>query len=726
METINVDLTNCYGIHSLSHSFDTSRGRAFLIYAPNGVMKSSFATVFADIAASRTPSDRIYSELATSFSIVDETGSDIAPDRILVAEPYMETFASQRTATLMADRGLRSEYERLVEDLEVKALAALDGLGEAAGLRKGPTFRRDVATALSIAFGLDPQATHSSLLRLNVLLGEQPDPGLGGIRYREVFNPQVESFLSASETNRQLVEYVERYEQLIETSTYFRRGVFNHTNAAAVRRSLSDQGFFKASHTVSLAARDKTKIELGTPEQLDEAIDAEKQRILADPELSKRFEVIDKAITANVQLRDFRTYLGNHRELVPELVNSDMLRRKLWLAYAFTVQERMEAFASTYRQVTEDLDGVVERAKAQGTRWQAVLSIFKDRFSVPFEIEVGNQSDVMLKSEAPKFAFTFKDRGQSREVAHSRLMEVLSTGERRALYLLNIIFDIEARKEELGDTILVLDDVADSFDYANKYAIVEYLRDILRSGNFIMFILTHNFDFFRTVQSRLDVHREHNCLMATKNNEGVIIQRAEHLNPFRTWRQNLDNRRMLIAMIPMARNLVEYTRGEDSDEYATLTALLHRKTETDEITLTRLAEVFKNVLGAEIPGGSERIVSLIMEQAVASGKDGNPINLESKVVLAIAIRLCAEEIMIARTGGLSSVGSGRRGQTRELFDLYKDKFPSDVEPIALLERVMLMTPEIIHLNSFMYEPILDMSNEHLKSLLEDLQAFAAR
>ena len=489
---------------------------------------------------------------------------------------------------------------------------------------------------------------------------------------------------------------------------------------------MSDQGFFKASHTVSLAARDKTKIELGTPEQLDEAIDAEKQRILADPELSKRFEVIDKAITANVQLRDFRTYLGNHRELVPELVNSDMLRRKLWLAYAFTVQERMEAFASTYRQVTEDLDGVVERAKAQGTRWQAVLSIFKDRFSVPFEIEVGNQSDVMLKSEAPKFAFTFKDRGQSREVAHSRLMEVLSTGERRALYLLNIIFDIEARKEELGDTILVLDDVADSFDYANKYAIVEYLRDILRSGNFIMFILTHNFDFFRTVQSRLDVHREHNCLMATKNNEGVIIQRAEHLNPFRTWRQNLDNRRMLIAMIPMARNLVEYTRGEDSDEYATLTALLHRKTETDEITLTRLAEVFKNVLGAEIPGGSERIVSLIMEQAVASGKDGNPINLESKVVLAIAIRLCAEEIMIARTGGLSSVGSGRRGQTRELFDLYKDKFPSDVEPIALLERVMLMTPEIIHLNSFMYEPILDMSNEHLKSLLEDLQAFAAR
>ena len=29
-----------------------------------------------------------------------------------------------------------------------------------------------------------------------------------------------------------------------------------------------------------------------------------------------------------------------------------------------------------------------------------------------------------------------------------------------------------------------------------------------------------------------------------------------------------------------------------------------------------------------------------------------------------------------------------------------------------------MTPENIHLNSFMYEPILDMSNHHLKELFK--------
>ena len=31
-----------------------------------------------------------------------------------------------------------------------------------------------------------------------------------------------------------------------------------------------------------------------------------------------------------------------------------------------------------------------------------------------------------------------------------------------------------------------------------------------------------------------------------------------------------------------------------------------------------------------------------------------------------------------------------------------------------------MTPENIHLNSFMYEPIMDMSDEHLRQLYSDV------
>ena len=46
---MTVDLKNCYGIKALYHEFDFNTGNAFLIYAPNGSMKTSLARVFNDI-----------------------------------------------------------------------------------------------------------------------------------------------------------------------------------------------------------------------------------------------------------------------------------------------------------------------------------------------------------------------------------------------------------------------------------------------------------------------------------------------------------------------------------------------------------------------------------------------------------------------------------------------------------------------------------------------------
>ncbi len=61
-------------------------------------------------------------------------------------------------------------------------------------------------------------------------------------------------------------------------------------------------------------------------------------------------------------------------------------------------------------------------------------------------------------------------------------------------------------------------------------------------------------------------------------------------------------------------------------------------------------------------------------------------------------------------------------QTRILFELFKNEFSGDVDSIKILEQVNLMTPENIHLNSFMYEPILDMSDFHLKELYSNVKA----
>jgi hypothetical protein len=64
-------------------------------------------------------------------------------------------------------------------------------------------------------------------------------------------------------------------------------------------------------------------------------------------------------------------------------------------------------------------------------------------------------------------------------------------------------------------------------------------------------------------------------------------------------------------------------------------------------------------------------------------------------------------------------------QTRALIKKYAAQFPNDTAAIQTMQRVALMTPENIHLNSFMYEPILDMSDEHLRKLYRDVTALDA-
>ena len=60
-------------------------------------------------------------------------------------------------------------------------------------------------------------------------------------------------------------------------------------------------------------------------------------------------------------------------------------------------------------------------------------------------------------------------------------------------------------------------------------------------------------------------------------------------------------------------------------------------------------------------------------------------------------------------------------QTTKLLNRFRQDFP-DNAAVAIIDRIVRMTPENIHLNSFMYEPIIDMSDEHLRNLYRDVKS----
>jgi hypothetical protein len=110
-----------------------------------------------------------------------------------------------------------------------------------------------------------------------------------------------------------------------------------------------------------------------------------------------------------------------------------------------------------------------------------------------------------------------------------------------------------------------------------------------------------------------------------------------------------------------------------------------------------------------------------LSDALSLEKPDN-INIENKIILSIAIRLKAEEFMIQKISDAPYTSTINNQQTAKLFKRFCTDFPLDSNSKSVLNRVNIMTPENIHLNSFMYEPILDLSDTHLKALYSDVTA----
>ena len=721
MQSLKVRLENCYGIRKLEQDFDFSTDRVYAVYAPNGAMKSSFATTFADIAAGTTSKDRVFPKRVTKRDVKDETGADLPKERVLVIRPYDDEFGhSEKTSTLLVNSVLRKEYEQLHADIDAAKGVLLKSLKEQSGTKK------DIEKEVSLTLTKQDDQFYRALLRIREELQAQQDTPFASVSYDKIFDEKVLSFLGTKDFKTAIEAYIKKYNELLAASTYFKKGTFNYYNAGAIAKNLAENGFFDAKHTINLNG--DAKIEISSEKELEELIAKEKEGISNDAELKRKFAEIEKLITKNVNVRDFESYLAEHEEILPKLANVEAFKEEIWKSY---IKARMEAYTdliTKYLAAEERKKEIELQAGKERTQWEEVIEIFNSRFFVPFKVSAKNRVSVILGQEPMlSLGFTFDDGQESAPVEKRDLMQVLSMGERKALYILNIIFETETRKKAGQETLLVVDDIADSFDYKNKYAIIQYLKDISEESVFYQIILTHNFDFFRTVSSRFV--RYSRCLMVSKNASGIkMCQAAGIKNVFiNDWKPGFFAHPMKrVASIPFMRNLIEYTRGDGDAAYLELTSLLHWKADTSSILQNRLDAVYNGLFGTGGTSGDDGkpVIYLIHEQAQACLAAPEGINFENKIVLSIAIRLAVEKYMVGKISDDAFVASITANQTQPLLTKFKSMFPGELLTIATIQRVVLMTPENIHLNSFMYEPILDMSDEHLRKLYRDVVALA--
>lgn len=729
MNKLKIYFENCYGIKSLTHEFDftdvTKKGEiqkrnTFAIYAGNGVMKTSFANTFLDLSKEKSPSERVHN-LTPDWNVTCD-GAPLPYQDIFVIKSFIPQHEAENISKLLVSGEKKAEYDKIYSQIFKEKKSVIAKLNTLSGVKK-----TDIE-ALMVR-DLDKIDLFECLELYDDKL---VDYDFSAVKYDTIFNGDVLNLLKQIDVIENIAEYTKVYNELIENSPYFKHGIFNPQKADSVAKTLKKEQFFEAEHTVNLKGE---SVPMGETELFAKLNEANKS-IRENSDLKK----IQDLLTKKVSVRSFQAVLAKTPEIIPELGSSslDDFKKKLWKSYILKNADVISPLLASYHLNKAKLEQIEHDAVSQQSKWEDIIDKFKDRFDVPFKIEIVNKKSAILGKESPNIVFRFdNDFDSYEEMSRDRLesLDVLSQGERRALYLLNIIFEVETRKQEQYKTLFIIDDIADSFDYKNKYAIISYLHEIAKFDFFYQIIMTHNFDFFRTIQTRvLGNSMWDNSFIAQKGMDGKIeLFDGGHKNitdPFNYWRQNVNkNNTILIAMIPFVRNLIEYSVGKKDVSYPLLTNLLHMKDSkdgiprTEDICISDIKPAFKqciNTIDLSNFDDSILIYDLILSEAskikVSDVVDG--FNLENKIVLSIAIRLMAEKFMWSKVTDKSSI---KRSQTGHLFERYKGEFSQSVDEssnIETLDLVNIITPENIHINSFMYEPILDMSEHELKDLYD--------
>lgn len=716
MKKLTFELENCHGIRDLKASFNFKNGKSVAVYAPNGTMKTSFARTLSDLAQGRETQDRMFTDRPTIRSVKDQNGKDLDGGDVVVVLSYDEELGpTESTSTLLVNAELRKEYEAL----QLELLGAGDELVEA--LRGQAGTKQDVSRVVSRVFTQQEDNFFAALARLSYEIEAQEGAPFAEVPYDLLFNAKVTPILRTADLQSALADYVTRLNELLDDSTFFNRGSFNFYHAANVTKSLGDNGFFAARHTLRLQGADADVREITSRAELEALISSEKQRITDDDSLRKKLEAVEKALNKNVDTRAFFDYVSTHVELLPEFANVDLLEQKLWKSYIKSHEPLFEQVVNKFKATERRKREIEDQAAKERTQWERVIEIFNDRFFVPFRLTAANRDRVVLgQDRLLTLGFEFEEGIERTVVKRADLLEVLSNGEKKALYILNVLFEVEARKSADRVTLFVIDDIADSFDYKNKYAIIQYLKEMSEEENFRLILLTHNFDFFRTLESRAVVGYDR-CFMAQKGDDGVVLSQAVGIkNPFindfklKFYEDGMKR----VACIPFIRNILEYTKGEGDPAYLKLTSLLHWKNDTASIQQHHLDAIFTEVFG--VPGTwsppTVPVLDLVIAEAKAALDADEGVNFENKIVLSIAIRLLSERHMVSKLSEPSFTDNIPANQTQVLFKAYKNRNLGSPESRRTLDDVVLMTPENIHVNSFMYEPIIDMSDAHLRRL----------
>ena len=467
MDRLQVNLTNCWGIQSLNCELDFRAGtknkaRAYAIYAPNGMMKSSLAKTFEALSKGDTPREERHGR--EPICEVNADGVPITKETIYVLRSEEDIRKdNDAISSILVNPEYRDRYIELNKDIEEKKDTLISALQKQSKVGK-----KDIEDQIK-----NDCQIKSFPECISTLLSKKPEIELKDYLYSTIFDPKVMEIIRKPEFLSNADKFMTRYQDLFDRAgDIYKKGVFNPTKADSAFDALKKQGFFSVGHRIHLQG-DEESID---KEELDERLKEVNALIDDDTQLRQ----IRKDLAKNAQTQALTDLIENLPtteveflldKLKPE--NQEIFRKELWIFYVHSCPEA-STFLSSFKECEAELKEIEEDAANIAEVWIEIVKLFNDRFiDMPYTPSIANHANAALAKDSAKLLFTFKDEDSTVECfREDPKMKTLSIGEERALNLLYFIFEVEDRKRKHQETLFIIDDIADSFDYKNKHAII--------------------------------------------------------------------------------------------------------------------------------------------------------------------------------------------------------------------------------------------------------------
>ncbi len=373
MELKIINIENCYGIGKIQEKFlDFSRSNSYLLYAQNGVFKTSFAKSLTDLINNEMPKDNFYPNRRSKIEI-EFNGEKISKENVAVFHSYDEEFSSEDSVTtFMAKSDLKQRYDNILSELEKEKKALLKSLRDIAS---GFDYEEEIKT-------IDENKSFYEILDNHLTEIESSEKHYF-FEYRDIFDrsKKVKDFVNK---NRDLIEqYFNKYKELLSLSKVFKHtevGDFGTNHANDLKKALENDRFFKANHSLMIAGEEITNYQ-----KLSDIFENEKNRILNNEKLKESFTNIERVINANKELKAFKDAISKDNTLLIELLDYDFFRKKVLFSYLKQVIQNVKSLVNLYREKKPKIEEMIKQANKDHKEWESVIEIFNQRFLFPLK-----------------------------------------------------------------------------------------------------------------------------------------------------------------------------------------------------------------------------------------------------------------------------------------------------------------------------------------------------